>query len=70
MLQKRHKVLPNPHVIDEILTEWTAEFKMLLHMASAALAQLYLPCCMHHYLRTAGLGGSSKEIVLKSRIEP
>lgn len=35
---------------------------MLLHMASMALAQLYLPCSMRHYLRTDGLGGSPKEV--------
>lgn len=31
-------------------------------MASMALARLYLPCCMRHYLRTDGLGGSPKEV--------
>lgn len=35
---------------------------MLLHMASMALARLYLPCCMRHYLTTDGLGGSPKEV--------
>lgn len=36
-------------------------------MASMALAQLYLPCCMHDYLRTDGLGGSPKEVKQKQQ---
>jgi hypothetical protein len=54
--------------IDIVLTEWTLEFKLLVHMAIWHWKDLAFPCSMRHYLRGC-IGRKSKEIPKNKKAE-